>query len=87
MNYSVLYKGNKNRIFLTIADKNIDAKFICKKPINMWLALGGVVVGLILASNPIGWIVIGNCTAVLVASVAIADIIHDCTATLKLAYG
>lgn len=53
----------------------------------MWLVLDGIVVGLILTSNPIGWIVIGICAAVLVASVAIAVIIHDCTAPLKLAYG
>lgn len=81
--FTVLYKSDKNFIFLTVSDKNIREKFICKKPMNMWMAIGGLVVGLILASNPIGWVVAGVCAAVLVASAAIAIITHDCTGPLK----
>ncbi len=82
--FSVLFKGDKERIFLTVGDRNTAEKFVCKKPMNMWLAIGGLVVGLILASNPIGWVVIGVCAAVLVASVTIAVVTHDCSEPLKL---
>lgn len=82
--HSVLFQKNKDRIFLTVTDKNTNSKFICKKPMNIWMALGGIVVGLILASNPIGWVVIGVCALVIVASVAIAVITHDCTGPLKI---
>ncbi|VXC15569.1 MULTISPECIES: hypothetical protein [Chryseobacterium] len=81
--FSVLFKGDKERIFLTVGDRNTAEKFVCKKPMNMWLAIGGLVVGLILASNPIGWVVIGICAVVLVASVAIAVVTHDCSGPLK----
>lgn len=81
--FSVLYKGDEDLIFLTIGDRNTKEKFICKKPMNMWMAIGGLVVGLILASNPIGWVVAGVCAAVLIASAAIAIITHDCTGPLK----
>ncbi|WP_294208591.1 PAAR-like protein [uncultured Chryseobacterium sp.] len=81
--FTVLYKGNENFIFLTVGDRNIKEKFICKKPMNMLMAIGGLVVGLILASNPIGWVVAGVCAAVLVASATIAIVTHDCTGPLK----
>ena len=82
--FSILFKGDEERIFLTVGDRNTAEKFVCKKPMNMWLAIGGLVVGLILASNPIGWVVIGICAVVLVASVAIAIVTHDCSEPLKL---
>ncbi|MDH6252790.1 hypothetical protein M2347_002517 [Chryseobacterium sp. H1D6B] len=82
--FSVLYKGDKDLIFLTIGDRNTKDKFVCKKPMNMWLAIGGLVVGLILASNPIGWVVAGVCALVLIASVTVAIVTHDCSGPLKL---
>lgn len=38
--FSVLFKGDKERIFLTVGDRNTAEKFVCKKPMNMWLAIG-----------------------------------------------
>lgn len=81
--FTVLYKGDEKLIFLTVGDRNIKEKFICKKPMNMFMAIGGLIVGLILASNPIGWVVIGICAAVLVVSATIAIVTHDCTGPLK----
>ena len=82
--FSVLFKGDKELIFLTVGDRNTAKKFVCKKPMNIFLAIGGLVVGLILASNPIGWVVLGVCAVVLVASVTIAIVSHDCSEPLKL---
>lgn len=82
--FSVLFKGDKDLIFLTVGDRNTAEKFVCKKPMNLLLGIGGLVVGLILASNPIGWVVIGICAVVLVASVTIAIVTHDCSEPLKL---
>ncbi|WP_435523823.1 hypothetical protein [Chryseobacterium indoltheticum] len=83
--FSVLFKGDKERIFLTVGDRNTAEKFVCKKPMNMWLAVGGLIVGLLLASNPLGWVVTGIlCAVVLVASVTIAAVAHDCSEPLKL---
>ena len=83
--FSVLFKGDIERVFLTVGDRNTAEKFVCKKPMNIWLAVGGLVVGLLLASNPLGWVVTGIlCAVVLAASVTIAVVTHDCSEPLKL---
>ncbi|SHK45644.1 PAAR-like protein [Chryseobacterium polytrichastri] len=82
--FSILYKGDEKLIFLTIGDRNIKDKFICKKPMNIAMAIGGLIVGILLASNPLGWIVTGIlCATILIASATIAIVTHDCTAPLK----
>ncbi|TWP23092.1 DUF4280 domain-containing protein [Apibacter muscae] len=78
---SVFYK--KDKALLTVEDKNTNEKFICKKPMNLWMAIAGLAVGLILASNPIGWAVAGICAVVLIAGATIAIVTHDCSSPLK----
>lgn len=78
---SVFYK--KDKALLTVEDRNTDEKFICKSPMNLLMGLAGLAVGLILASNPIGWAVAGICVGILVAAATIAIVTHKCTGPLQ----
>lgn len=82
---------NKDQPLLTIEDKNVKVEFSCKNPANnFWsfLALGaGLLVGLLLLSNPAGWIVLA-CVAGAAVCVGISvynatQISHKCTKSLK----
>jgi hypothetical protein len=75
---SVFYK---EKALLTVEDRNTNEKFICKKPMNIVMGLGGLVVGILLASNPIGWAVAGALVVIAVAAVTI--ITHKCTSKLQ----
>lgn len=78
---TVLHKGEP---LLTAQDRNTNEPFTCKSPAKKRLSIAGFIVGLILASNPIGWAIIGVCTLVLAAGVAIAIAAsHDCTNCLN----
>lgn len=78
---TVLHKGEP---LLTAQDRNTNKPFTCKSPAKKRLSIAGFIVGLILASNPIGWAMIGVCTLVLAAGVAIAIAAsHDCTNCLN----
>lgn len=78
---TVLHKGEP---LLTAQDRNTNEPFTCKSPAKKRLFIAGFIVGLILASNPIGWAIIGVCTLVLAAGVAIAIAAsHDCTNCLN----
>lgn len=78
---SVFYK--KDMELLTIEDRNTKEKFVCKSPMNFAMGLGGLLVGVFLASNPIGWAVAGVCAVILVAAATIAIVTHDCTGHLQ----
>lgn len=74
---TVLHKGEP---LLTAQDRNTNEPFTCKSPAKKRLFIAGFIVGLILASNPIGWAIIGVFTLVLAAGVAIAIAAsHNCT--------
>jgi len=78
-----VYYGDKLEL-LTIKDRNIDKKFVCKKPVSMGLAIGGLIVGLLLFSNPFGWIVTGiACAVVLAGAATYATVTHDCSGPLE----
>lgn len=78
---TVLHKGEP---LLTAQDRNTNEPFTCKSPAKKRLFIAGFIVGLILASNPIGWAIIGVCTLVLAAGVAIAIAAsHNCTNCLN----
>lgn len=77
---SVFYK---KKALLTIEDRNTDERFICKKPMNFALGFAGLIVGVILASNPIGWAVAGICVGILAAAATIAIVKHDCSGHLQ----
>lgn len=78
---SIFYKAD--RALITAFDRNIDKKFICKKPMNTTMGIGGLLVGVILASNPIGWAVAGVCAVVLIGAATFAVTTHDCSGYLE----
>lgn len=82
---SVFYDKNQKRTLLTVADKNIDKEFPCKSPKNaMWsfLAFGaGLIVGALLISNPIGWIIAGV-AAIAIGAYYATQISHKCSGAL-----
>jgi len=89
---SVFYDKDKKHPLLTVADKNIDKQFPCKSPKNaMWSFLcfgAGLLVGLALLSNPVGWVVATICIATAVASIGYGiykatQINHSCTGALS----
>ncbi|WP_128330561.1 PAAR-like protein [Apibacter sp. HY039] len=77
---SVFYK--KDKALLTVEDKNTDKKFICKSPMNIVMGIGGLFIGLVLASNPVGWVIAGAIAVVVVAA-AVTIITHSCTSHLQ----
>ncbi|MDY0906249.1 hypothetical protein [Pedobacter sp. CFBP9032] len=82
---SVFYsKGS--RTLLTIEDKNIDKEFPCKSPKNaMWsfLAFGaGLIVGALLLSNPIGWVIAAGIGVMAIGLYHATQISHKCTGAL-----
>ena len=78
---SVFYK---KKALLTIEDRNIDEKFFCKKPMNLSGMVTGLLVGVLLVSNPLGWIVTGAlCVGILVAGATISIVTHSCTSKLQ----
>ena len=78
---SVFYK---KKALLTIEDRNIDEKFFCKKPMNLSGMVTGLLVGVLLVSNPLGWIVTGAlCVGILVAGATISIVTHSCTYKLQ----
>lgn len=85
---SVFHK-NKDTPLLTVQDKNLEIEFTCKSPVNAmasFLAFGaGIVAFALLASNPVGWIVLGCAAVALVAgAVYVAKVInHKCTNPMK----
>lgn len=78
------------RIMLTVEDKNINKEFSCKVPHNdlfSSLAFGaGIALGLLLLSNPMGWLILGCCAvgggAILLSTINFFT--HSCTSQLKL---
>lgn len=83
---SVYYQNNKQPV-LTVNDKNIMEAFTCKSPWNIagtLLAFGaGVIVGALLLSNPIGWMVLGAAVVVAGAVMAVKAATHKCTDPLN----
>lgn len=82
---SVFHKDKKP--FLTIEDKNLDVEFTCKSPVNIassFLAFGaGLIVGALLVSNPIGWIVAGCLVVAVGVAYTVKAINHQCTSPMK----
>ena len=73
---------------LTTEDKNLEVQFPCKSPINTaatFLAAGaGLLIGAILLSNPIGWVVAG-CLAIAVGiAYTVKSVTHQCTSPMKM---
>lgn len=72
---------------LTTADKNLQEPFVCKSPVNIaasLLAFGaGILVGALLVSNPIGWIVAGCLVVAAGAAYAVVAVSHKCTSPMK----
>ncbi|OCA79655.1 hypothetical protein BBH99_18135 [Chryseobacterium contaminans] len=89
---TVFYGQDKKRPLLTIEDRNIrDKEFPCKSPKNaMWSFLcfgAGILVGLALLSNPVGWVIAAG---VGIAALSVAagvyhstQINHLCTGSLE----
>lgn len=78
---SVFHKGEP---LLTKQDKNTAAPFTCKSPAQSALSFFGLWAGLFLASNPIGWAVIGVGALILAAGIAVAIAAsHPCTSCLS----
>lgn len=82
-----VYYENNNQPILTVDDKNIMVEFTCKSPWNMagsLLAFGaGLIVGALLLSNPIGWVLLGAAVVVAGAVMTIKAITHKCTDPLN----
>lgn len=82
---SVFHKDKKP--FLTIEDKNLDVEFTCKSPVNIassFLAFGArLIVGALLVSNPIGWIVAGCLVVAVGVAYTVKAINHQCTSPMK----
>lgn len=83
---SVYYQNTKQPI-LTVKDKNLMAEFTCKSPWNLagtLLAFGaGVIVGALLLSNPVGWVILGAAIVVAGVVATIKAVTHKCTDPLK----
>lgn len=83
---NVYYENNKQPV-LTVDDKNIMVEFTCKSPWNLagsLLAFGaGLIVGALLLSNPIGWVILGAAVVVAGAVMTIKAITHKCTDPLN----
>lgn len=83
---SVYYQNNEQPL-LTVNDKNIMEQFTCKSPWNIagsLLAFGaGLIVGALLLSNPIGWVVLGVAVVGAGAIMTIKAVTHKCTDPLK----
>jgi hypothetical protein len=78
---------HKDKPLLTEKDKNLDVQFTCKSPVSFaasFLAFGaGLLVGALLLSNPIGWVVAG-CLAVAVGvAYVVKSVTHKCTSPMK----
>ena len=81
-----------DKALLTVDDKNLNENFTCKSPVNLaatfFAFAAGIVVGVLLLSNPVGWVVAG-CAAVAVLAVAagtyytVKAVTHKCTDPLK----
>lgn len=73
---------------LTKKDKNLEVQFSCKYPINIaatFLAAGaGLLIGIVLLSNPIGWVVAGCLAFAIGVGYTIKSIIHQCTSPMKI---
>lgn len=83
---NVYYENNKQPV-LTVDDKNIMVEFTCKSPWNLagsLLAFGaGLIVGALLLSNPVGWVILGAAVVVAGAVMTIKAITHKCTDPLN----
>lgn len=88
---TVFYGTDKERPLLTIADKNINKEFPCRSPKNAMGSLfafgAGILVGLVLLSNPVGWVIaVGVGVAALSIGAGIykaTQINHLCSSSLK----
>lgn len=89
---TVFYGEKQEYPLLNIEDRNLDKQFACKSPWNIaasFLAFGaGLLVGLLLLSNPAGWIIAGCAAAAAVCITvgtvtAIKAINHKCTGPLS----
>lgn len=87
-----VYYQNTDQPLLTVDDKNLMEEFTCKSPWNLagtLLAFGaGLIVGALLLSNPVGWVVAGAIAvgSLMVVGGAVATIVaatHKCTGPLK----
>jgi hypothetical protein len=87
-----VYYQNSDQPLLTVDDKNIMEQFTCKSPWNLagtLLAFGaGLIVGALLLSNPVGWVVAGAIAvgSLMVVGGAVATIVaatHKCTGPLN----
>lgn len=83
---NVYYENNKQPV-LTVDDKNIMVEFTCKSPWNLagsLLAFGaGLIVGALLLSNPVGWVILGAAVVVAGAVMTIKAVTHKCTDPLN----
>lgn len=83
---SVFYQ-NTEQPLLTVNDKNLMKPFTCKSPWNLagtLLAFGaGVLVGALLLSNPIGWVILGAAIVVAGVVTTIVAINHSCSGPLS----
>jgi len=85
--YETVFLGKE--LFLTKKDRNTDKPFTCKNPTVVTAALlafgAGLVLGALLVSNPLGWLVLGFGFLILGAIHAgYTKVTHTCTAYLKL---
>lgn len=78
---------HKSELLLTKEDRNINAQFTCKSPVNAmssFLAFGaGILIAAVALSNPIGWIVLGCAALAIGAAYAVVVITHKCSGPLK----
>lgn len=85
---TVFYGVDKECPLLNIEDRNIDKPFVCKSPWNAalgFMAFGaGLIVGALLLTNPVGWIIAAGAALVAIGIVkAISAANHKCTDPLS----
>ncbi len=92
---TVFYGADSTRPLLTVEDRNINREFPCKSPKNaMWSFLcfgAGLLAGIALLSNPIGWAVaLGTGIAALSIAAGVYEatqIKHKCSGSLGAGNG
>ncbi|WP_370900665.1 hypothetical protein [Chryseobacterium gossypii] len=84
---TVFYGTDKTRPLLTVEDRNINKEFPCKSPKNaMWSFLcfgAGLIVGaLLIASGPVGWLIVAGVASMAIGAYYATKIEHKCSGAL-----